>query len=93
MAQATLSCPFGAIHLESDWGTAPVSAMPQAALTVTAPPDPRLRGTSYCGLDYNFSAGKDKTAWSFLPRGHRPLPGKKFGSFCAEMAPPPLEKP
>ena len=23
-------------------------------------------------------AGKDKTVWSFLPRGHRPLPGKNL---------------
>ena len=40
MAQATLSCPFGAIHLESDWGPLPVSTLPAAVLTVIAPRPP-----------------------------------------------------
>ena len=35
MAQATLSCPSGAIHLERLRGTVPVSAYAQRALTVT----------------------------------------------------------
>ena len=45
MAQATLSCPFGAIHLEMRWGPIPVSAFAERALTVILPPDPRLRET------------------------------------------------
>ena len=40
MAQATLSCPSGAIHLENRWGPLPVSTLPAAVLTVIAPRPP-----------------------------------------------------
>ena len=40
MAQATPSCPFGAIHLEMTWGPLPVSTLPAAVLTVIAPRPP-----------------------------------------------------
>ena len=40
-----------------------------------------------------YPAGKDKTIWSFLPRGHWPLPGQKFQSVCAVRTPPTLTKP
>ena len=40
MAQATFSCPFGAIHLEMHWGPLPVSTLPAAVLTVITPRPP-----------------------------------------------------
>ena len=55
-------------------GTAPMSACAERALIVTFPPVPQLRGTPSWFLGDNLPAGKDKTVWSFLPRGHRPLP-------------------
>ena len=37
MAQATFSCPFGAIHLEMPWGLIPVSAFAERALIGAVP--------------------------------------------------------
>ena len=52
MAQATLSCPYGAIHLENRWGTASVSTYAQRVLTGGLPyplwpfgPSPPDRGS------------------------------------------------
>ena len=44
MAQATFSCPYGAIHLENRWGTASVSTYAQRVLTGAFPPDPLFYG-------------------------------------------------
>ena len=65
-----------------------MSAMPEAALIGGLPPNPRLRGTPSWGIDYDLSAALRQDLASFLPRGHRPLPGQKLGSTCAEMRPP-----
>ena len=60
MAQATFSCPCGAIYLESDWGPLPVSAFAKRALIVTFPPVPLLRERVPLA-SYSLPAGKIKT--------------------------------
>ena len=66
MAQATFSCPFGAIHLEMPWGPLPVSTLPAAVLTVIAPRPPFTGGAllrAFCVLP----AGKDKICDTICP--------------------------
>ena len=54
MAQATFSCPFGAIHLEIAGGTAPMSAFAKRALIVTFPPVPLFTEAGHFGLLISF---------------------------------------
>ena len=44
MAQATFSCPFGAIHLEMRWGTPSMNTSPQAGVHRRRPPGPPYYG-------------------------------------------------
>ena len=79
MAQATLSCPFGAIHLEMRGGPIPVSAFAERALTVILPPDPHYGRRPPERSTYT-PGGQRQDCWSFLPRGHRPLRRRKVRS-------------
>ena len=74
------------------WGLIPVSAYAQRALTVICPQTP-ITGDALLRNEKFYPAGKDKTIWSFLPRGHWPLPGQKFQSVFAVRTPPTLAKP
>ena len=56
-------------------------------------PGPPFTGDALLGNGQFHPAGKDKTIWFFLPRGHWPLPDQKFRSFCAVRIPPALAKP
>ena len=58
-----------------------------------APLDPHFTGDALLRDGKFYPAGKDKSIWSFLPRGHWPLPGQKFQSVCAVRTPPTLAKP
>ena len=71
MAQATLSCPFGAIHLESDRGLLPVSTLPAAVLTVIAPGPPV---TGACPFGYLIdSGGQNQDLFPFYSRALGPF--------------------
>ena len=61
------------------WGLIPVSAYAQRALTVICPQTP-ITGDALLRNEKFYPAGKDKTIWSFLPRGHRPLRRRKVRS-------------
>ena len=61
MAQATLSCPFWAIHLENRWGPPSMSAYAQRALIGGLPPGPRFTGDAFLFPWAFRPAGKDKT--------------------------------
>ena len=71
MAQATLSCPSGAIHLESDRGLLPVSTLPAAVLTVIAPGPPV---TGACPFGYLIdSGGQNQDLFPFYSRALGPF--------------------
>ena len=55
MAQATLSCPSGAIHLESDWGNAFDEHLALPVLIGNFPPDPLF--TRVCPFGFFVSSG------------------------------------
>ena len=70
-----------------------MNTSPTAGVHSLLPPDPRLRGTPSWEIGNFIRRGKDKIVWSFLPRGHGPLPGVKFESICVVRTPPTLAEP
>ena len=74
MAQATLSCPFGAIHLENRRGPIPVSAFAERALTVILPPGPPFTGDALQKDLRTLPAGKGKIAGPSCPGDTGPYP-------------------
>ena len=70
-----------------------MNTSPKAGVHNLLPPDPRLRGTSSWGYGCAFPAGLRQDPLSFLPRGHRPLPGQKLRTICAVQTPPTLAEP
>ena len=70
-----------------------MNTSPKAGVHSLLPPDPRLRGTSSWGYGCAFPAGLRQDPLSFLPRGHRPLPGQKLRTICAVQTPPTLAEP
>ena len=90
MAQATLSCPFGAIHLEDRRGTAqdghcvsifayPTPSVASRHLPLTGgvgPRSPVTRVTLWAGQ--NISGAQNLSGWSESPPGHWALSLQKF---------------
>ena len=69
MAQATLSCPFGAIHLENRWGPPSMSAFAERALKVAPPPGPPFAWDA-CLVFMAESYRRTKSEWlAFLASG------------------------
>ena len=59
-------------------GCVPMNTSPKAGVHSLLPPAPPVTGDAL-QLSWQFRpAGKDKTVWSFLPRGHRPLQGRNL---------------
>ena len=93
MAQATLSCPFGAIHLENRRGTAPMNTSPKAGVYSHLSPGPPIYGGRPPGYQVIGSGGQKLSGLPFLPPGHWARPGPKFERICAEMTPTPWAEP
>ena len=71
-------------------GTPSMSAFARRALIGGLPRTPFYDGTHSCFLGRVRPAGKIRTGWFFLPRGHGPLLGAKFKSVCVVRTPPTL---
>ena len=68
-----------------------MSASAQRALIGGFPPVPLFYGGTLLGdLVETIRRSENMTIWSFLPRGHRPLPVQNLMENCAEMTPPAL---
>ena len=75
MAQATLSCPFGAIHLERRRGPPSMSADPQRALIGGLSPDP-CYGSVSLWVFGKFRRAKSRSVSLLLPGLRALLPSK-----------------
>ena len=89
MAQATLSCPFGAIHLEMRKGLLPVSTLPEAVLTVIAPWTPSYGERPPEGWEVLYG-GQNQDRPVLLAPGAQAPTTWKFGSICVVRIPPTL---
>ena len=76
MAQATLSCPSGAIHLESDWGNAFDEHLALPVLIGNFPPDPLF--TRVCPFGFFVSSGG-------LSFDRAPLYSRALGPFTIKI--------
>ena len=76
MAQATLSCPSGAIHLESDWGNAFDEHLALPVLIGNFPPDPLF--TRVCPFGFFVSSGG-------LSFDRAPLYSRALGPFAIKI--------
>ena len=71
MAQATLSCPFGAIHLEMPWGCVSDERLAERAFKVASPPGPPFTRAGHFGLP-NRSGGQNQDLFPSYSRATRP---------------------
>ena len=53
MAQATFSCPFGAIHLETRWGSPSMNTWLAPVFIGVTPLDPHFTGAGHFGFLVN----------------------------------------
>ena len=70
-----------------------MSTYAQRVLTGAFPPSPHFTGVPYCELGTFVRRSENMTIWSFLPRGHWPLPVLEFGHARVIRTPPPPAEP
>ena len=60
---------------------------PKTGVNSQHSPRPPFTGDALLENRHFYPAGKDKTVWSLLPRGHRPLPGENLKCLrCTDTA-------